>query len=288
MPRAPYIVALVAAACAGEVAFVGWTPVKALMTTRVSLVPAGGGAAHVTLGVGDSLPVEACIRDGREGDEPRFVDDCARRHPMIFSFATDAPQVARVGERGTIRAVAPGHFKVAVRSMGRMATLEGDVVERIALALSARDTTLRIGDELLVGWSVVREDGGEAPLSDLEFASGTRVRITGSVDAATVLGSGPLRRWRPRRARIPRGSHGRGAVSRFENRWTRAYNRTLSPRLAGIAAHSHHSSAVARERATAHTVPRKPAQMITIAHPWLTGPKPLPVAPMIGPSTRGT
>src|SRR4051812_20814415 len=149
MPRAPYIVALVAAACAGEVAFVGWTPVKALMTTRVSLVPASGAEdRHVTLGVGDSVPVEACIRDGREGDEPRFVDDCARRHPMIFSFATDAPKVVRVGQRGTIRAVAPGHFKVAVRSMGRMASLEGDVVERIALTLSARDTTLRVGDEL--------------------------------------------------------------------------------------------------------------------------------------------
>lgn len=175
MPRTPYVVALLVAACAGEVAFVGWTPVKALMTTRVSLAPATGDEERqVTLGVGDSLPVEACIGDGREGGGGRrFVDDCASRHPMIFSFATDAPRVVRVGERGTIRALEPGHFKVVARSMGRTATLEGDVVERIALTLSARDTTLRVGDELLVGWKVVREDGGEAPLSELEFASGT-------------------------------------------------------------------------------------------------------------------
>ena len=174
MPRTPYVVALLVVACVGEVAFVGWTPVKALLTTRVSLVPASGAEdRHVTLGVGDSLPVEACIRDGREGGEPRWVDDCARVHPMIFRFVADAPQVARVGERGTIRAVAPGHFKVAVHSMGRTASLEGDVVERISLALSARDTTLRVGDELLVGWNVRREDGGQAPLAELEFASGT-------------------------------------------------------------------------------------------------------------------
>lgn len=173
MPRPRYVLALLCAAYVAQCTFVGYTPTKALLTTRVSLTTWTTGRDPVTLGVGDSVAVEACIRDGQDGSMYFFVSDCARFHPLLFDFDTDAPRVVRLGRQGTIHALAPGHFKVRVRSMGKSSTLEGDVVERVSLALSVRDTTLRVGQEIVVGWSASRPDGSPAPLAELEFGSST-------------------------------------------------------------------------------------------------------------------
>jgi hypothetical protein len=156
------VLALLAVAYVAECTFVGYTPVKALMTTRVSLSPAWHqGSGDPTLSVGDTLPLETCIYDGQ--DMYLWVADCARRHPLLFRFENATPDIVSVGPTGTLTALRPGHFVVSAHSMGREQSLAGDVVPRFSLALSVRDTTLHVGDELLVGWTERSLDGGDPP-----------------------------------------------------------------------------------------------------------------------------
>src|SRR3954464_12754783 len=97
--RVRNVLALLAVAYVAECTFVGYTPAKALMTTRVSFSPlwhVGSGAP--TLSVGDTLPLETCIYDGQ--DMYFWVADCARRHPLLFRFENSTPNVVSVGRTG--------------------------------------------------------------------------------------------------------------------------------------------------------------------------------------------
>jgi hypothetical protein len=180
--RVRNVLALLAVAYVAECTFVGYTPAKALMTTRVSFSPlwhVGSGAP--TLSVGDTLPLETCIYDGQ--DMYFWVADCARRHPLLFRFENSTPNVVSVGRTGTLRALHPGHFVVTAHSMGRSAEIAGDVVPRFTLALSLRDTTLHVGDEIVVGWQARSLDGGEPPIEERSMMGwGVGVQTATSMD----------------------------------------------------------------------------------------------------------
>ena len=144
----------------------GFTIMNLLRTTRVNLNTAAVNPDRVVFAVGDSIFFDACISDGV--DMYLFVHDCAKWHPYLFRWSTSGDGVVRRGV-GKLYGVKPGHFTIAVRALGHTDTLSGEIIEPVVLTASTYDTTLRVGEELLVGSQVVPPPGGRRRIEPVTF-----------------------------------------------------------------------------------------------------------------------
>lgn len=137
----------------------GYTINNLLRTTRIGLELYHGNRERFVLTAGDSVPIDACISDGV--DMYLLVHDCSRWHPRLFHWDISGDGVVRLENR-KLYGVKPGRFTVRVRALGHSDSLTGEILEPVSLTLSTYDTTLHVGDEIVVG-AAVRSPAGAMP-----------------------------------------------------------------------------------------------------------------------------
>jgi hypothetical protein len=130
----------------------GYSALNLLFTTRVELNTVD--RERLLLTVGDSVTFDACILDGEPGSMSFFVHDCASQHPRLFRWTIEGDGRVRRGPQ-RLYGEKPGQFTIHVWALGRTDSLAGEVLPPVSLTLSTYDTTLRVGEELVVGSRVV-------------------------------------------------------------------------------------------------------------------------------------
>jgi hypothetical protein len=144
----------------------GYTINNLLRTTRIGLELYHGNRERFVLTAGDSVPIDACISDGVE--MYLLVHDCSRWHPRLFHWDVSDDRVVRLENR-KLYGITPGRFTVRVRAMGHSDSLSGEILEPVSLTLSTYDTTLHVGDEIVVGAAVRSPTGGTPRIESVGF-----------------------------------------------------------------------------------------------------------------------
>ena len=150
--RVPLVILIAVALVAGYKAMsrVGYSTVNVTQATRTDIELYNENRERFMLAVGDSVAIDACANDGQRGDMYFFVHECTSDRPELFQWTIYGDSVVRLQNR-KLYGLKPGRFSIKVSALGHSDSLAGEILAPVSLELSVYDTTLHLGDELVVG-----------------------------------------------------------------------------------------------------------------------------------------